>query len=171
MDKLASYCLLGEDEKYQRGVVYLYGSGFMECLKLFHITDEEGVHYIAKTITQALQVSYQTYKHSTFDMCVDVSNFSLRHLRRSFIILMSQFLQQAFPEKMNYCYVHHTPPLFASVYDLIDKLNLIDRRTKSKIYIYRDDIQTEDGLNLLSSKQELEKSIQKKKTVGDSSVI
>jgi len=72
-------------------------------------------------------------KHTTFIANVYIDNLTLLDIDKNkyFIQNMCNILKEKFPDKLEICYVHNTPYLFAQLYSLLKVW--VDKKTLAKI--------------------------------------
>jgi len=72
-------------------------------------------------------------KHTTFIANVYIDNLTLLDIDKNkyFIQNMCNILKEKFPDKLEICYVHNAPYIFAQLYSLLKVL--VDKKTLAKI--------------------------------------
>ena len=156
MDYLQQYCHLGDDTQFNSGVSYLYGIHFIESADINNLTKEQIVHFIAIQIKKALNKSKE-YNKTQIVFCVDLDGALIKHFKIPLITLMAQLLQAMFPDSLYQCYIYNTPFIFSQFYDLLSRI--IDKVTRSKIFIYRKNRTVSGGLSLIHSQDKLSESL------------
>lgn len=73
--------------------------------------------------------------NTTFTVHVNANNLSLTDVdkHRSFILKMSETLNERFPYKLQKCYIYDAPFIFSQVFNIVSKF--IDKETQKKIHV------------------------------------
>lgn len=99
--------------------------------KHFAINDTYDIilQFIVSNIENILQTN------ETFTVHVNANNLSITDVdkHKSFILKMSQTLNEKFPSKLHKCYIYDAPFIFSQVFSILSKF--IDKETQRKIHV------------------------------------
>jgi len=117
------------------------------CDRMFYVTTSNNVildyryfrvfagivnyNFIVKFITGQLEIIVARY--GSFSFHVNMEGLLITHIEKhySFIQNIAVVLKDAFPEKLDVCYVYNAPFMFSALYGIVSVV--IDKQTQQKI--------------------------------------
>lgn len=128
---LLNMCNLGNHQEKSLGTINIYGKHFNKKLR----RDEVLAHLI-KMFNNAIIISETYFSSNKFVVDADLSGVTFNNIDADFLKQFTLILQATYPERLEKCFIRNPPAIFTSVWDIIK--NLIDKRTREKVQIVKD---------------------------------
>ena len=130
--KLFTMCSLGNHNCHSLGTINIYGKHFDKGLR-----KDELLTHLIKMFNNAIVISETYFNSNKFVVDADLSGVTFNNIDSDFLKQLTLILQATYPERLEKCFIRNPPVIFTSVWDLIK--NLIDKRTRDKVQIIKDD--------------------------------